>query len=231
MSDVDPSRFKRRSFVYRRLIEAGANFVQVGDGAVADAMPGRGGLPRRLALVDLSPLPRYGFRGRGTMAWLAAQGLTPPAANNRARIQDGGALHARLADTEVLILPDPAAPEGRAIGLAAPPPDAGCYPVPRRDSHAWFLLTGRLAVPCLQKLIAVDLDPDGFPDLSVAQTIAARLATIVIRHNLGATPAFHLLSDSASAIYFWDVLIDAMREFHGAAAGLSAIRALTRIVE
>lgn len=228
MPAVEPSRFKRRSFVYRRLIEAGASFVAVGDSAVADAFPGRGGLPRRLALVDLSPLPRHGYRGRAALTWMAAQGLAPPARNNRAQVQDDGALLARLTDTEALLLCDPTVPEGRAIGFAEPPPDAGCFSVPRRDGHAWFLLIGRVAAPCLQKLVAVDLDPERFPDLSVAQTMAARLAAIVIRRDLGASPAFHLLADSASALYFWDVLVDAMREFNGAPAGLRALRALAR---
>jgi sarcosine oxidase subunit gamma len=226
MPTVEPSRYKRRSFVYRRLVAAGATFVEIGDAAVADAFPGQAGLPGRLALADLSPFPRQGYKGPDAMAWLGAQGFTAPEANNRAQIQNDGALLVRLADTEALLLPDPAKPVSGAIQTEEPRPGAGCYAVPRRDSHAWFLLTGRLAEPCLRKLCGVDLRPAQFPDLSVAQTSVARLTAIVIRRDLGETPGYHLLADSASALYFWDVLMDAMREFHGDAAGIRALRTL-----
>ena len=46
------------------------------------------------------------------------------------------------------------------------------------------------------------------------------------RVDLGADVAYHLLGDSASAEYLWDVLLDAMREFDGAPVGIAAIRAL-----
>ena len=224
MPSVEPSHYTRRSFVYRRLVEAGAAFVEVDGSAVADAFPGQGGLPGRLALIDLSPLPRYGYKGRGVMTWLAARGVAAPETNNRAHIADNGTLVARLADTEALLLPGPATPG--AVPETDPGPDARCYSVPRRDSHAWFMLTGRLARPCLEKLCGVDLRPDRFSDLSVAQTSVARLTAILIRQDLGGTPGFHLLADSASALYFWDVLTDAMKEFHGAPAGLRALGTL-----
>lgn len=228
MPPVEPSHYTRRSFVYRRLVDAGAAFVEVDGSAVADAFPGQGGLPGRLALIDLSPLPRYGFKGRGVVTWLAAHGIAAPETNNRAQTANDGTLVARLADTEALLLPDLAIPGALTIPEADPGPDARCYTVPRRDSHAWFMLTGHLAQPCLQKLCGVDLRPDRFSDLSVAQTSIARLSAILIRQDLGDTPCFHLLADSASALYFWDVLTDAMKEFHGAPAGLRALAALAR---
>jgi sarcosine oxidase subunit gamma len=226
MSAVEPSRYTRRSFVYRRLVEAGAKFTAIGDCAVAENFPGRGGLPERLALIDLSPLPRCGFKGPGVMEWIVARGMTAPENNDRVRIQNGGELLARLADTEILLLSPPAAPSQSAIMEADAPADAGCYSVPRRDSHAWFMLTGRFVRPCLEKLCGADLRPDRLTNLSARQTMVARLSTIVIRQDQDDTPAFHLLADSASALYLWDVLIDAMKEFHGGPAGLRAIKAL-----
>jgi len=226
MSKVEPSRYLRRSFVYQRLIDAGAEFAEVHGSAMADAFPGRGGLPDRLALADLSPLPRSGYKGPGVMAWLSAQGLTPPDANNRARIGNDGVVVARLADTEALLLPDLARIRRGAFKVTEPNPDTGCFPAPRRDSHAWFMLTGRLARCCLAKLCGIDLRLEKFVDLSVAQTSAARLSTVIIRQDLGGTPAFHLLADSASALYFWDVLTDAMQEHHGGPIGLRALEAL-----
>lgn len=226
MRTVEPGNHVRRSFVYRRLVEHGATFAEVADSAVADSFPGRGGLPGRLALVDLSPLPRYGFKGREVVPWLASSGVAAPEVNNRARRLDDGTLIARLADMEALLLCDPLAP--RMPALPDPEPGVRCYSVPRRDSHCWFILTGRLAEPCLRKLCGVDLRTERFPELAVAQTSVAHLSTILIRQDMYGTAAFHLLADSASALYLWDVLIDAMREFNGAPGGLRALRALAR---
>ena len=45
--------------------------------------------------------------------------------------------------------------------------------------------------------------------------------------DLAGAPAFHLLVDSASAEYVWRCVIDAMAEFGGRPAGLSALLELT----
>ena len=49
---------------------------------------------------------------------------------------------------------------------------------------------------------------------------------MIVRNDLGATPAFYVLTDSASADYLWPCLVDAMQEFEGAIVGLAALRAL-----
>ena len=54
-----------------------------------------------------------------------------------------------------------------------------------------------------------------FDNLSVAQTVAARVSVIVIRHDVRNAPCYHLLTDSASALYVWDCVVDAMAEFGG----------------
>ena len=78
----------------------------------------------------------------------------------------------------------------------------------------------------LAKLCAVDLRPRGFPDLSVAQTSVARLNATLLREDIAGTVAFHCLFDSASALYLWQCLIDAMAEFDGRPVGLAALRQL-----
>lgn len=232
--DVTPSELPRRSFVQRKL--AGARFVAVGDAALAADCGGKGEvtLARRLALVDLSPLPRTGFKGPGALAWLDRQGAPAPEADNAAAALDDGTLVARLAPSEALLLGNPvgtAAAIAKLDGKEADGFAAGAYRVPRRDNNAWFRLTGRQAAACMAKLCGVDLRPDGFADLAVAQTQVARLSAIVIRQDLagGRTPvlAYHLLFDSASAEYLWDVLVDAMAEFDGGPAGLDALQSLS----
>lgn len=234
-----PAHFPRRSFVYRQLIKAGPSFEPLSDSAVAldfghpDA---EAEAARRLGLADLSPLPRAGFKGAGTVEWLEGKKLAVPAESNRALRQKNGALAARLAPAEVLILGGLGSTVGglpvtlNAAWAAEPLPPAvpRGYPVPRQDSHAWFLIAGERAAAMFAKLCAVDLRPGKFDDLAIAQTSVARLSAIVIRDDRGATPAYHLLADSASAPYLWDVLLDAMAEFDGRLMGLTAARTLGR---
>jgi sarcosine oxidase subunit gamma len=101
----------------------------------------------------------------------------------------------------------------------------GCYVVPRADSHAWFLVTGNEAAAMFAKICGVDLRPHRFADLAIAQTSVARLSAIVIRADVAGTPGYHLLADSASAEFLYDVLLDAMAEFGGGPVGLQALPA------
>lgn len=185
-----------------------------------------------LALVDLSLLPRSGFKGRGTPEWLEGQGVNLAAPNCAARQADG-TLAVRLAPREVLLLApwsrsggslierlDQDWPQGREVADAP-----RGYPVPRAESHFWFLLTGRHVPAMLAKLCGIDFRTDRFGPLHVAQTQAVRLSVIIIRDDTP-LPAWHLLADSASADYVWTCLVDAMQEFGGRQAGPDALVAL-----
>lgn len=218
---VSPEQFNYRSFVYPRLVEAGAEFVEHGDCAVAGHVPGGADAP--LALVDLSPLPRVGVKGTRARAWLVEYGWPVPETNNTAAQHAEGALVLRLGDNELLVLCDPRT-DGMAVHeLEAAIPGDGAWHAPRRDSYSWFRLEGDAAVACLAKLCGVDLRPEKFAPGAIAQTSVARLNAIVCRDPAAATPAFHLLADSASALWFWDALLDAMTEFGGAAGGLDRL--------
>ncbi|RMD61266.1 MAG: sarcosine oxidase [Alphaproteobacteria bacterium] len=235
---IQPTACLRRSPVYRTLVAAGARFVSCGDAAVAwdfGEAESETIAARQLALADLSGLPRIGFKGAGAIDWLADQGIAVPEENNRAARLEGAAAVARLAPAEALILGDVlgAEKEDGPARLAAawaaapvPPPRPRGYPVPRADSHAWFRIVGAQAPVVLAKLCAVDLRPHRCTDGTVAQTMVARIAAIVIRLDSGDAPAFHLLADSAAAGYLWSCLVDAMGEFNGRPVGLAALRAL-----
>lgn len=232
-----PAAHLRRSFVYRLLQAAGARFATVNGGAVAVDF----GRPteqeiaqaRELCLADLSALPRTGFKGAGTVDWLTAQGLQVGADSNKACRQPCGALAARLAPAEILLL-DGLDGAGAMItrleqawswGSERPRRPIG-YPMPRSESHAWFLACGRLAPTLFAKLCGVDLRLHRFAEGDIAQTSVAKMNAIVIRADLGVTPGFHVLADSASAEYLWGCIVDAMGEFGGAPVGLTALRQL-----
>ena len=109
------------------------------------------------------------------------------------------------------------------VAESLPPEEPRGYPLPRLDSHAWFLVTGEHAPAMFAKICGVDLRPEKFDDLAIAQTSIARITAIAIRDDRGGYPAYHLLCDSASANYFWDCLLDAMAEFDGRPVGLAAL--------
>jgi sarcosine oxidase subunit gamma len=235
LTNLDPATLKRRSFIYRKLAAAGAEFAEVNGGAVAMRYPARGeqetATARRMALADLSVLPHGGFKGRGTVEWLTSQGLAIGADSNKAYVQAGGELAARLAPTEIFLL-DSLQGTGQLIGKlnaawqwAAARPQQG-YPTPRQDSHGWFMVTGDKSAEMFAKICGVDLRPKHCPVGTIAQTSIAKMSGIIIRADLGSTLAYHLLADIASAEYLWTCVEDAMAEFDGGIVGLAALRSL-----
>jgi len=212
----------------RVLDQAGAQWRLLGDGAVAVELPSAAD-PEALALIDLSALPRIGFKGRGTLEAMRRRGVTLEPRANAAFQQPDGSLCVVLAPSEVLLLSALAGDGGRfeawerAFEL-----DAGerAYPLRRRDSHFWIAISGRRAPEMFAKLCAIDLRPHKFPNLSVTQTSVAKMTGIVVRWDRGVTPVLHLLADIASASYFYVCLVDAAREFEGAFIGLERLEGL-----
>jgi len=229
-------RQTRLSFVHRKLIDRGARFAVV-DGGLVAADFGDGTAEaetaRRMGLADLSPLARTGFKGAGSVEWLAGQGVTVGAESNRGYRQAGGEIALRLAPNEVLLVDSLAAQGGFIHQLDAawnwgeekPRRPIG-YPVPRADSHCWFALSGLHAAEMFAKICGVDLRAHRFAEGAIAQTSVARMNGIVLRRDFAETPGFYLLADSASGDYLWDCLLDAMMEFEGGPVGLAALQIL-----
>ncbi len=111
----------------------------------------------------------------------------------------------------------------RLAGAASIDEEVEAFPVPRGEGYFRFLVTGDRAAAMFAKVCGVDLRTDRFPPLAVAQTSVARTSAVVVRDDLGGTPAYHVLGDVASAGYLWACLLDAMEEFDGGLAGLAAI--------
>ena len=215
---ITPEQFSRRSFIHARLVAAGAELEAISDTAVAARYPHTTTPP--LGLADLSPLPRTGLKGPHALAWMREHDWPVPAANNLASTCETGERVLRLSDREAWVL-GAWGDAGQAVRhLETQIPGAGIWHVPRRDSHAWFLLEGDSATACLAKLCGVDLRPQVFACGQVAQTVVARMNAVVCRDPTDTICRFHLLADSASAIWFWDTLLDAMEEFGGGPIGV-----------
>lgn len=223
---VDPVGFARRSPLRRRLDKEGAAWVGMGDVAVADSV-GQAAARGGIGIADLSPLPRLGFKGRGTIPAMQARGITLEATPNRAFRQPDGRLCLVLAPGEVMLLSNLAGDGERLAQLESQwriEDEERTYPLPRRDSHAWLAVTGAPLPEMFAKLCAVDLRRDKFTDLAIAQTSIAKMSAILVRADIGGDPVFHLLVDSAAALYFCDCLLDAAGEFGGRIVGLKALQ-------
>lgn len=225
-----PEQHLRRTPLRSALAKAGATWTATpaGDAAISSGL-GTVDAARHLAITDLSPLPRLGFKGRETIPAMQKRGITVEAAPNRAFRQPDGGLCLVLAPGEVILLSPLAGDGGKLQALHdAWRLDGGerTYPLLRGDSHAWFVVTGAKAPEMFAKICGVDLRLNTFPDLSIAQTSVAKISAIVTRADIGNTPAFHILADSASALYFFDCLIDAAQEFGSALACRSVLRDL-----
>ena len=141
-------------------------------------------------------------------------------------LQPEGALAVRLSNGEALLLGNLQGNSDLLDRLAenfSRELPAEVYQVPRADSSAWFMVTGRLAPEMLAKLCGVDLSSKVFPQLEVAQTSVARTNAIVLRWDVGQTLAYHVFPGAALAEYLWDCLMDAMVEYGGRPAGLEAV--------
>jgi sarcosine oxidase subunit gamma len=178
-------------------------------------------------------MPHAGFKGRGTVEWLTAQGLEIGAESNVAYPQSGGEMAARLAPTEIFLL-DSLAGTGALMSRlnaawewapSAPRPAQG-YPLPRQDSHGWFMVAGEFAPEMFAKMCGVDLRRDRFAQGTIAQTSLAKMSAIIIRADRGGNAAYHVLADIASAEYLWSCLMDAGNEFGISPVGLQALRDL-----
>lgn len=229
MTELNPDQALRRSPLYRRHQQLDARFEQLGDAVVVNAYSDTGMEPRlaiSLGLADLSCLPRTGYKGPNAQSWAAAQEIDLPSEPNTALAQADGSLVAKLSHQELLIVSDMRGNSALIDRLDPQPQDAGVYSLPRADSHGWLAVTGLLAAEMFSKVCGVDLRTHKFTQGQVAQTSIAKINGVVVRHDLGTTPCFHIFSDIASTEFLWDCLLDAMEEHQGAAIGVAAIRSL-----
>jgi len=229
MSEQKPDQALRRSPLYRRHLQLNAQFEELGDALVVSAYGDTGMEPRlgvSLAVADLCCLPRTGFKGPGAPDWAADQGVELPSAPNTALAQADGSLVAKLSHQELLICSDMQGHSGLIDRLNHQAPAPGVYSLPRADSHSWLAVTGLLAAEMFSKICGVDLRTHKFAQGQVAQTSIAKINGVIVRHDLGATPCFHIFSDIASTEFLWDCLLDAMEEHLGVAIGVAAIRSL-----
>ena len=88
--------------------------------------------------------------------------------------------------------------------------------------YADLLLAGPATRKVLSKLTALDVSAEALADLACGQTSVAHVHAIVLRQDMNATPAFHVLVGRDVAESVWEAVLSAGREFDIAAFGLEA---------
>ena len=88
------------------------------------------------------------------------------------------------------------------------------YLLERGDSHSCFEISGDRTAEMFSKICGVDLRPNSFANLSVAQTSVGKLNAIVIRVDKESRLSYLLMADLSAAEYLWGVVEDAMAEFN-----------------
>ncbi len=228
MPTIDPTEANRRSFVYRKLLAAGATFETLGDGTVATNFPEvHADAMKCLAICDLSGLPRVGIKGRDTIDWLRSLGFGCDDIPNQTHYQANGTVLAVLSPNEAALLSPLTAPNLTLMDLVdkcSLDNETRCYPVPRADMNFEFLVSGQHAAEMFSKVCGINLRPSTFPANCLAQTSVASVHAIVLRADVGKNLAYRILGDSTSAEYIWDCLTDAMSEYGGTAVGFSDVR-------
>lgn len=225
---ITPTQAIRRSQLSRRHTELGAEFEQCGDLILVKHYGAQTELTQaqQLGLADLSTLPRTGYKGAGAPGWAATKGVILPQQPNSCALQIDAGLVAKLSHQELLVLSDLSAASTQIEQLNNSPVGPQTYALPRADSHCWLAVTGDQAAEMFSKICAVDLRAHKFANGEVAQTSVAKANAIVIRHDLGSTQCFYVLTDVSMAEFLWDCLLDAMAEYNGKPVGLAALRAL-----
>lgn len=180
---------------------------------------------QQCAIADLTYLPRVGFRGIDSASYLTQAGYLLPEQPNTLLKQNDGSTVARLSATEYLLL-GAWSDFGESITQLErnwSMSEQANYLLPRQDSHAWIQLTGSSIALVMAKLCAVDLSAEAFTVGQIAQTSVARINAIVMNVSDAQAPKFNILCDRAASLYLWHVLLDAIAEFDGQAAGIDSL--------
>ena len=150
-----------------------------------------------VALTDLTDRPRFGLKGGGSAAWLAAHGVALPAVN---RIGSHRGLRVlRLGNEDILLLGEDA---GKALAelRSAWESDSGPkgYSSWREEGWAWMRLSGPAIAEAMSQLCALDLRADRFGAEDIAQTRVGHIEAVTVR----APGGFDVLFDITASAYF-----------------------------
>jgi len=182
-----------------------------------------------LRFEDLSLRSRFGCKGPGAQAWLAAAGYSVPAEPNSAAIDADGVLVARLATAEFLIeAADGGADrvESTLRRLTPPACPYDVYPVARQD-----LVIG-IEGPAINALLRQTCSVDFAPLLErcgryagpIILTSMIGVSVVAFVRRAAEGPVLTLWADPSFAHYFWTTLLEVSSDLPRAPPNSSKLR-------
>ncbi|WP_217568860.1 hypothetical protein [Mesorhizobium sp. GbtcB19] len=150
-----------------------------------------------VVLSDLTASPRFGLKGCGSAAWLAAQGIPLPAVNRIGKHHGMQVL--RLGNEDILLLAEGVGEtlaEVKTAWHAATAPKG--YSSWREEGWAWLRLSGPRLAEAMNGLCALDLRPEKFGPDDIAQTRVGHIEAVTFRSPAG----FDILFDITASAYF-----------------------------
>ncbi|MBZ9987188.1 hypothetical protein LB572_08775 [Mesorhizobium sp. BH1-1-5] len=150
-----------------------------------------------VVLSDLTDKPRFGLKGGGSAAWLAAQGVPLPIVN---RIGEHRGMRVlRLGNEDILLLAEGTGEtlaQLKVAWLTAAAPKG--YSSWREEGWAWMRLSGPCLAEAMSGLCALDLRPQKFGAEDIAQTRVGHIEAVTFRSATG----FDILFDITASAYF-----------------------------
>lgn len=172
---------------------------------------------QRLALCDLSALPKAGYKGGGATAWLREQEISIPADTFESqRLRDGGII-LKVASDEYFLEAGPSGLDLPTPSVAEFPP--GCFPVVREDSS--LVLCGERSTDVLQQVCGYD-----FSTATLNRVIYTRVAGVdaaVFPAGGFSHPLVKIWSDRSYATSLWNSLVEISADFAGPIIGAQAL--------
>ena len=181
-----------------------------------------------LAIADLTPLRRYGFRGDDAAAWLVGLGFSAPPDRSHAVRHPDGHVVVLVGDRQFLVLP-PLDPVARGFWQTVTPPDANtrCWATPPRDGSLWFRVTGRRAPQVMTEIASTATQTSVLEDLQVMPVTVMRHAGLLVRDDLVGVVGYHILLIRASASFLWTCVSNLIADVGGVAINPDSLTALT----
>lgn len=156
-----------------------------------------------VTLRDFSQTPRFGLKGRGSVAFLQSQGYAVPEINEIANDV------LRLGSEEIVVLN--AADDLYTRWEAASAPKG--YYSWREETWAMMHLTGPYLIDLMSKICPIDLSDSAFTVGQIAQTRVGYVEAIIWRNDRDGM-GFDILFDIAATAFFANAVAIASAEFN-----------------
>lgn len=210
----------RHSPLFDELARLGPRWTNLDGMKVATSISGNdASLAATCGVADVSFLRRFGCKGPGAAAWLAAHGIAIPAVPNTWVALPEFGLVARLGNTEFMIEEAPGGLAGQRLRDA--PPGTGVYPVLRQD--AALVLVGTRVPELLRQTCSMnlaELDPEA---KLLAMTSMVGVGATLVPLAVPAGVAWRIWCDGTYGAYLWKTLVGIAGELGGGAVGTDVL--------